>query len=79
MTQGMTTIEISRSDKTKLDKFRRYPKEPYRLVIHRLLEVVEDTEPLTDEEIAEIRESLEEIERGEYVTHEELKRDLGLE
>jgi len=37
-----------------------------------------DTEPLTDEEIAEIRESLEEIERGEYVTHEELKRDLGI-
>lgn len=79
MAQGMTTIEISRSDKTKLDKLRRYPKEPYRLIIHRLLEVAEDTEPLTDEEIAEIRESLEEIERGEYVTHEELKRDLGLE
>jgi len=37
-----------------------------------------DTEPLTDEELAEIQESLEEIERGEFVTHEELKRDLGI-
>ena len=27
----------------------------------------------------EIRESLAEIERGEYVTHEALKRDLGIE
>jgi len=37
-----------------------------------------DDEPLIDEEIAEIREALEEVERGEFVTHEELKRDLGL-
>ncbi len=41
-------------------------------------EVIDD-EPLTDEDIAEIRDSLEEIERGEFVPHEELKRDLGLE
>lgn len=38
-----------------------------------------DDEPLTDEEIAEIQEALEEVERGGFVTHEELKRDLGLE
>ena len=38
-----------------------------------------DDEPLNDEEIAEIRDSLEEVERVEFVTHEELKRDLGLE
>ncbi|MDO8842107.1 hypothetical protein [Methanocalculus sp.] len=38
-----------------------------------------DDGPLTDEEIAEIREALEEIERGEFITHEELKQDLGRE
>ncbi len=38
-----------------------------------------DDEPLTDEEIAEIQEALEEVDRGGFVTHEELKRDLGLE
>jgi len=38
-----------------------------------------DDETLTDEEIAEIQEALEEVERGGFVTHEELKRDLGLE
>lgn len=42
-------------------------------------EIELDDEPLNDEEIAEIRDSLEEVERGEFVTHEELKRDLGFE
>ncbi|MDG6251132.1 hypothetical protein [Methanocalculus sp.] len=45
----------------------------------RGLESEVDDEPLTDEEIAEIQEALEEVDRGGFVTHEELKRDLGLE
>lgn len=42
-------------------------------------EIEVDDESLNDEEIAEIRDSLEEVERGDFVTHEEMKRDLGLE
>ena len=74
-----TTIEITKSDRARLDALRRYPREPYRSVVHRLLDQGEDSEPLSPETILEIRESLAEIERGEYVTHEALKRDLGIE
>lgn len=74
-----TTIEIIKADRARLNRLRRYPKEPYRSVVHRLLDQGEDSEPLSPETIMEIRESLAEIERGEYVTHEELKRDLGIE
>ncbi|TAJ44563.1 hypothetical protein [Methanofollis fontis] len=79
MREETTTIEITRSDRDRLNRLRRYPREPYRSIVHRLLEQSEDTEPLSPETIAEIQASLDEIKRGEFVTHEALKRDLGIE
>lgn len=79
MPKETTTIEIARSDRDRLNRLRRYPREPYRSVVRRLLEQGEDTEPLSPETIAEIQASLDEIKRGEFVTHEALKRDLGIE
>jgi hypothetical protein len=37
-----------------------------------------DDEPVTEEDWAEIRAAQEAIKRGEYVTLEELEKDLGL-
>ena len=79
MTEETTTIEITRSDRDRLNRLRRYPREPYRSVVRRLLEQTEDCEPLSPETIADIQASLDEIRRGEFVTHEELKRELGIE
>lgn len=79
MDEETTTIEITRVDRDRLNRLRRYPREPYRSVIHRLLETSEDHEPLSPETIADIQASLDEIRRGEFVTHEALKRDLGIE
>jgi PHD/YefM family antitoxin component YafN of YafNO toxin-antitoxin module len=41
-------------------------------------EQLTDNEPLTDEDWQAIQEGKEEIERGEYITLEELKRKHGL-
>jgi predicted transcriptional regulator len=79
MPEETTTIEIARSDRDRLNRLRLYPREPYRSIVRRLLEQGEDTEPLSPETIAEIQASLDEIKRGEFVTHEVLKRDLGIE
>ena len=79
MTEETTTIEITRSDRDRLNRLRRYPREPYRSIVRRLLEQSEDPEPLSPETIADIQASLDEIRRGEFVTHEALKRDLGIE
>ncbi len=79
MPEETTTIEIARSDRDRLNRLRLYPREPYRSIVRRLLEQSEDTEPLSPETIAEIQASLDEIKRGEFVTHEALKRDLGIE
>ncbi|NMA10131.1 hypothetical protein L21_2047 [Methanoculleus chikugoensis] len=79
MAEETTTIEIARSDRDRLNRLRRYPREPYRTIVRRLLDQSEDPEPLSPETIADIQASLDEIRRGEFVTHEELKRDLGIE
>lgn len=79
MPEETTTIEILRSDRDRLDSLRRYPGESYQVVIRRLLEEIEDPETLSPEKIADIQASLNEIRRGEFVTHEALKRDLGIE
>lgn len=79
MPEETTTIEITRSDRDRLNRLRRYPREPYRTIVRRLLDQSEDPDPLSPETIADIQASLDEIRRGEFVTHEELKRDLGIE
>lgn len=79
MPEKTTTIEITRSDRDRLNRLRRYPREPYRAIVRRLLDQSEDPEPLSPETIADIQASLDEIRRGEFVTHEELKRDLGID
>ena len=79
MPDETTTIEITRSDRDRLESLRRYPREPYRTIVRRLLDQSEDPEPLSPETIADIQASLDEIRRGEFVTHEELKRDLGID
>ena len=79
MPEETTTIEITRSDRNRLNRLRRYPREPSRTIVRRLLDQSEDPEPLSHETIADIQASLDEIRRGEFVTHEELKRDLGIE
>lgn len=38
-----------------------------------------DPEPLTSEELAEVKEAEEEIARGEYVEWDEVKKELGLD
>ena len=78
MPEETTTIEITRSDRDRLNHLRRYPREPYRTVVRRLLDRGEDAEPLSPETIADIQASLDDIRRGEFVAHEELKRDPGV-
>jgi predicted transcriptional regulator len=46
--------------------------------LHSIENAPFDDEPLTDEDIAAIQEAQAEIERGEYLTTEELIRDLGI-
>lgn len=52
-----------------------HPRETYEDVIERL---IEDLSELDKETKVEIEEARNEIASGKFVTHEQLKKDLGL-
>jgi len=69
---------VNPSTKERLDQLKIHPRESYNDVIERLLSMAVDDEPLTQEEMQGIHESLLEFNAGQFVTHEQIKRDLGL-
>jgi predicted transcriptional regulator len=69
-----TTIQIKEETKRTLQSMKLYPRETYEEVIERL---IEDLNELNGETKAEIEEARKEIEAGKFVTHEQLKKDLG--
>jgi predicted transcriptional regulator len=74
-----TTICIDPNIKSKLDDLKVYKNEPYNSVVERLIKMAYDEEPLTEEEIKGIEESLEDIKAGRVYSEKEAKRMLGLE
>jgi len=51
-----------------------HPRETYEEVIERM---IEDLSKLNEETVKEIEQARREIESGKFVTHEQLKRNLG--
>ncbi|WP_410508759.1 hypothetical protein RSJ42_00280 [Methanosarcina hadiensis] len=74
-----TTICIDPDIKRKLDDLKAYKNESYNSVVERLIKIAYDEEPLTDEDIKGIEESLEDIKAGRVYSEEEAKRMMGIE
>ena len=70
-----TTIQVSAGLAEELRDRKLYDNESYEDVI---LDLIEDTLELSEETKKDIEEARSEIERGEYVTFEELKKELGI-
>jgi len=77
--EATTTICIDPNIKSKLDDLKVYKNESYNSVVERLIKMAYDEEPLTDEEIKGIEESLEDIKAGRVYSEDEAKRMMGIE
>lgn len=72
-----TTIQINIDTLDKLKMFKRHERESYDFILNNLLdEATEDS--LTDEEINDIKEALEEVKRGETVPFDKIIEELGI-
>jgi hypothetical protein len=71
-------LRVNPGTKERLDKLKIHPRESYNDVIERLLSMTVDDEPLTGEDLKGIHESLVEFKSGDSITHEQIKKDLGL-
>jgi predicted transcriptional regulator len=74
-----TTICIDPNVKGMLDSLKVHKTEPYNSVVERLIKMAYDNEPLTDDEIKGIEESLEDIKAGRLHSEEEAKKMLGID
>ena len=71
----VTTIQISADLQEELSKRKLSERETYEEVIWDL---IEDFKELSEETKKEITEARAEIKAGKYLTHEQVKRKLGL-
>ena len=72
-----TSIRIQKRTRDHLERLKKYPRESFDDVISRLIDAGVDNEPLSEETLKTIEQSLKEYRDGIYYTHEEILADLG--
>jgi hypothetical protein len=76
MPSSTTCLRISPENRERLNGLKLHPKESYDEVIGRLLDHLTDPEPLTEEDLKGIEQSLQEIREGRYFTLGQAKAQL---
>lgn len=71
----MTTIQVSRDVKEKLEKLKISRRDTYNDIIEQL---IEDSQELSDQAKKDLEEALDDVKHGRVVPHEEVKRSLNL-
>lgn len=70
-----TTIQISNEVKGFLDRMRIFERETYNEIIE---DMIEDNLELNEKTKKEIEEARKRIAAGEFLTQEEVEKELGL-
>ncbi len=78
ITMDTTTVLLKKSTKKRLDALKTNPRESMDSVIERLANMAVDDEPLSKEEIAGIRKSLNDIEHGRVHKMRDVAKEMGL-
>ena len=73
--EGKTTIQVDLSTKNRLEKLKIYKRETLNDVIENL---IEDSTELSEKTKKEIEGSMKAVENGDFVTHDWVKKELGL-
>ena len=74
---AMTSVQLRPETKEKLNDLKLHPRETYDEVIDRLTDAAYDDEPLSDEEIEDIRASESDIKAGRVRNLKDIMKDLG--
>ncbi|MCX6688964.1 MAG: hypothetical protein NTZ39_04625 [Methanoregula sp.] len=77
--QAATSIYIRDDLKDQLTSLKRHPKESYNDVIERLVNLAVDEEPLSEDAIKGLEESLEEIRQGKLISESKIMKKYGVE
>ena len=70
-----TTIQISNDVKRVLDRMKLYERDTYNEILERM---IEDDFELNKETKMDIQEAKKRIASGKFLTHEQVRKKLGL-
>jgi predicted transcriptional regulator len=73
----MTSVQLRPETKGKLDDLKLHPRETYDELIDRLADAAYDDEPLSLQEIEDIRASENDIKAGRVRSLRDIMKDLG--
>jgi predicted transcriptional regulator len=74
---AMTSVQLRPETKAKLDTLKLHPRETYDELIDRLADAAYDDEPLSEEELEDIRASEKDIDAGRVRSLRDIMKDLG--
>lgn len=77
--QAASSIYIREDLKNQLNSLKRHPKESYNDVIERLITLAIDDDPLSEEAIRGLEESLEEVRQGKLIPEKEIMKKYGVQ
>lgn len=72
-----TTIQISLATLERLKMLRAFERQSYDDALNNLMDNI-DEEPLSEQEIKEIKIGLDNVRRGEVYSIEEVAKELGV-
>ena len=72
-----TTIQIEKNTLERLKSLKNYDRQPYDEVLNNLFNEIED-EILSEKEINEIKQGLEDIKKGRVYPLEDVAKELGI-
>lgn len=72
-----TTVQLNKQTLERIKLFKKHERESYEEVLNSLMDEVEQ-ESLSEEEIKDIQEALEEVKQGKTKTIEEVAKELGI-
>ena len=75
----MIIMLVSPESKKKWDSMKNYPDESYEDMFNHFVRIVEEEEEdLTEEDWTNIIKSLEKLEKGKFIPHEQVKKCLNI-
>ncbi len=72
-----TTIQVNQNTLERLKNLKKYERQSYDDLLNNVLNGIEE-ENLSDEEIKEIQEALENVKNGKVYPIEEVAKELGI-
>lgn len=78
--ESMTSIQVSKNSKEQWSTLKNHPQESFESMINRVINTLneDNSDLLSEKDILEIEQSVQDIKAGKFVTNKDLMKKYGL-